>query len=218
MNLARLYFGLLIVALGIILLLGSADVLDAGEVIATWWPVAVIGAGLFAWLANPRHWAMPVVVMAVGTAILLKTTGVIDSLNIVIPALVIFVGLLVIFGSGRRSRATETGDDIRTFNVFSGSEVASHSPQFHGGNVGALFGGVEVDLRDATPAPDASLDVFVAFGGAEIKVPEGWRVDLTGLPLFGGMENVTAKEHVSTEAPALAVHATALFGGVEIKH
>jgi hypothetical protein len=218
MNWARLYFGLLIVALGSVLLLDTADVLDGGDVLGTWWPVAVIGAGLLGLIADPRHWPVPTILLLGGTALLLRTTEVIDSLSIVIPALVILIGLFVIFGFFNDTATTEKGDRIKSFNVFSGSEIASHSTSFEGGNVGALFGGTEIDLRDATPAPDASLDVFVAFGGVEVKVPEGWQVDMSGMPLFGGFENVTTREALPPDAPSLEVHATALFGGVEVKH
>lgn len=217
MNLARLYFGLLVVAVGTILLLGTADILDAGEILGTWWPVALIGAGLLGLIANPRHWPIPSMILLAGTALLLWTTDVIDILDFLLPALVILAGLFVIFGFGF-TRREEADDRVSSFTMFSGSEIASHSTQFSGGNVGAMFGGVEIDLRDALPAPDASLDVFTAFGGVEIKVPRGWRVDMKGLPLFGGFENVTTKELLEGDAPNILVHATALFGGVEVSH
>jgi hypothetical protein len=81
-----------------------------------------------------------------------------------------------------------------------------------------LFGGTEIDLRNAKPAPGAELDVFVAFGGAEIKVPEGWQVVTHGMPIFGGCENVTTTEPIREDAPTLDVNATVIFGGLEVKH
>jgi hypothetical protein len=107
---------------------------------------------------------------------------------------------------------------VNSFNVFSGSEIASHSKEFQGGSISAIFGGAEVDLRDALPTPDARLDIFTAFGGVEVKVPDGWQVEVKGLPLFGGIENATAKEAVAANAPRLSISATVLFGGLEIKH
>jgi hypothetical protein len=62
------------------------------------------------------------------------------------------------------------------------------------------------------------LDVFTAFGGVEVTVPRGWHVATRGLPLFGGIENATAKEQIAADAPTLAINATVLFGGLEIKH
>ena len=217
MNWGRLFFGVLIVAVGTVLLLDNAGVLDAGNVFATWWPAVVILAGILTFAANPSHWPVALIITAVGTAFLLSRLDIVDLGNIIIPAAIILVGLLIIFGRGLGSR-TEAGDRVNSFNVFSGSEIASHSKEFQGGSISAVFGGAEVDLRDAVPAPDAKLDVFAAFGGVEVKVPQGWHIAVRGLPLFGGIENVTAKESVPADAPTLAVNATVLFGGLEIKH
>jgi hypothetical protein len=177
----------------------------------------LILAGVLTFAANPRHWPVALIITAVGFAFLLSNLGIVDIGAFIIPAAIIVVGLLVIFGRGLGSK-TEAGDRVNSFNVFSGSEIASHSKQFQGGSVSAIFGGAEVDLRDATPAADAQLDVFTAFGGVEVKVPEGWQVDVKGLPLFGGIENVTARDSVPADAPRLAVSATVLFGGLEVKH
>ena len=68
-------------------------------------------------------------------------------------------------------------------------------------------------------APDAELDVFTAFGGTEIFVPYGWKVEMRGLPLFGGFENATKNDRdLPEDAPVLSVDATALFGAVAVKH
>lgn len=63
-----------------------------------------------------------------------------------------------------------------------------------------MFGSTEVDLRNASPAPGAELDVFVALGGVGLKVPEGWNVRTRGMPIFGGFENITAREKVPPNA------------------
>jgi Domain of unknown function (DUF5668) len=217
MNWGRLFFGLLIIAVGTALLLDNAGVLDAGETIGTWWPAIVILAGILTFAANPRHWPVALIITAVGVAFLLSNLDIIDLGNFIIPAAIILVGLLVLFGRGLGAK-TEAGDRVNSFNVFSGSEIASHSKQFQGGSISAVFGGAEVDLRDTVPAPGAQLDVFAAFGGVEVSVPQGWNVVTRSLPLFGGIENATAKEPVSMDAPTLAINATVLFGGLEIKH
>jgi hypothetical protein len=216
-NWGRLFFGTLIVAVGTVLLLDAADVLDAGDIISEWWPVVIILAGLIAFIANPRHWVAAGLIGLVGVAFLLATLDIAEIGSIVVPVAIIVVGVLIIFGRGLGSRS-EVGDTISSFNIFSGSELASHSDRFEGGNVSAVFGGAELDLRDATPAPDASLDVFTAFGGIDIHVPPGWRVDIRGLPIFGGFDNVTAKEQLGPDAPLLTINATVLFGGLEVKH
>jgi hypothetical protein len=135
-----------------------------------------------------------------------------------LPAVLIVVGFLILFGRGLGTQTARTDDRVSTFNLFSGSELASNSTAFQGGRIGAIFGGTELDLRHARLAPDANLDVFAAFGGVEIAVPEGWRVDVNGFPLFGGFENTTAKESLPADAPRLRIDATVLFGGLDVKH
>jgi hypothetical protein len=218
MNWARAYVGLVIVAVGTILLLGNADVLDAGDVIASWWPAPIVLGGVLSLLSNPRHWIPPLIIIAIGTALLLRTTGAVDTMGVVFPVALILIGVLVISGRGFGPRREHTESSVNAFNLFSGSELASHSTAFEGGKVGAVFGGSEIDLRDATLAPGASLEVFVAFGGVEIRVPDGWRVDIGGMPLFGGFENATAKDRLPADAPHLRINATVLFGALEVKH
>ncbi|MGH3667820.1 MAG: LiaF transmembrane domain-containing protein, partial [Acidimicrobiia bacterium] len=147
MNWGRLFFGLLIVAVGTVLLLDNAGVLDAGEIFGTWWPAVLVLAGILTFAANPRHWPVALIITGIGVAFLLSNLDIVDIGSIVIPAAIILVGLLVIFGRGLGS-PTEAGDRVNSFNVFSGSEIASHSKQFQGGSISAVFGGAEVDLRD----------------------------------------------------------------------
>lgn len=218
MNWARAFFGLLIVGVGTLLLLDNLDVLDAGDVIGEWWPAVLVVGGLIAFAANPGHWAMPLILVGGGGLVLLRTTGVVDTLSVLLPTVLIVVGLAVIFGRGFGTRTTSSGNTITSFNLFSGSNLASDSNRFEGGRVGAVFGGAELDLRRATLVPGATMDVFTAFGGVEISVPEGWRVDINGFPMFGGFENATAKESLPSDAPRLRIDATVLFGGLEVRH
>lgn len=218
MNLARVFFGALIVLVGTLFLLDNLDVMDAGDFIATWWPAALIAAGMLSLLNNRRHWVVPLILAGGGGVALLRTTGVVDDLSVIAPVLIIIVGLLFVFGRGVGIEPALTGDSVNSFNLFSGSELASNSRDFKGGKVGAMFGGVELDLRNAELAQRARLDVFVAFGGVEISVPRGWQVDISGFPIFGAFENATAKEELATDPPKLQIDATVLFGGLEIKH
>lgn len=183
----------------------------------TWWPIGLILAGLFSMAANPGHWPVALIIVAVGAAFLLSRLDVVDLGNIVVPAALILIGLVVIFGRGLGSKV-DAGDRVNSFNVFSGSELSSRSSQFQGGSVSAVFGGAEIDLRQARLAPDATIDVFTAFGGVELRVPPDWHVAVRGLPLFGGIDNVTAKGTIPEDAPVLSVNATVLFGALEVKH
>ena len=64
-----------------------------------------------------------------------------------------------------------------------GVKKASSSPDFEGGDITAIMGGAEIDLRQASiRGGPAVLDTFAMMGGIEIRVPDDWTVDLQGTP------------------------------------
>jgi hypothetical protein len=80
----------------------------------------------------------------------------------------------------------------------------------------AVFGGVELDYRDAAlPAGTSQLRAFAVFGGVDVAVPEGVRVEMTGFAVFGGRE-ARGDDAAAPGAPVLRVHAVAVFGGVSV--
>lgn len=215
MNWGRIFFGGLVLAAGLILLLGNADVIDSGQVFGTWWPIVLIFAGTLSFFANPRHWGIALIIVGAGVVFLLSRLDVIDLRDLIIPAALIILGLFVIFGRNIGGKQVAT-DAVNSFNVFSGSSLTTSSQAFKGGSVTAVFGGADIDLREAGLAPDARLDIFAAFGGVDLRVPSDWHVVVRGLPIFGGVDN-KAKGPVAENAPTLEVNATVIFGGVDIK-
>jgi hypothetical protein len=115
------------------------------------------------------------------------------------------------------------GDTVDQFVLFSGASRSVSSSAFRGGRLVALFGGIELDLRQAALArPEARLDVFNAFGGTTITVPEGCEVIVQAVPIFGAVEvkgQRRPKALADGAPPAggrLIVGGLALFGGIEI--
>lgn len=219
MNLGRAYFGGILVALGVLFLLDTADVLDAGDVIGAWWPILLIGAAALQFFANPGQRVGPAILALIGLALLVSTTELVDVSvwGLLWPTVIIIVGISLLIG--RKPKGADAHEErVNSFVAFSGKQITSRSQTFEGGSVSTMFGGTEIDLRQAGLAPGAALDVFNAFGGTEVKVPTGWKVIVRGLPLFGGFENATNKDVIPDGAPTLVVNATVLFGGLEVKH
>jgi hypothetical protein len=216
-NLSRLFWGGLLIVGGLVYLGDTLSLWDGGEIVSGWWPVVLIAAAGLMLISRPRRYLGPLTLAAVGFLLLFDRLDVfqIDG-AIVVPVILIAIGASLLI----RRPPADVGDESRVsaFTAFGGTEVASHSAAFEGGHVGSLFGGTELDLRDAHLAPNASLDVFSAFGGTEVRVPQGWRVTTHGLPVFGGFENVTTGEALPPDAPKLDISATVVFGGLEVKH
>jgi len=85
-------------------------------------------------------------------------------------------------------------------------------------HVTAIFGGVEIDLRDARlPAGTIDLYVRAVFGGVEIIVPPTLAVEIHGSAILGGfdqMERTPASPDPGV--PVLRIHGTAILGGVNV--
>jgi len=83
----------------------------------------------------------------------------------------------------------------------------------------AIFGGAEIDFREAELEEDVTRVVAVSiFGGNKIIVAEDTPVDLSGFSFMGGREvkRSQAKETPPASAKALHVNAIAIFGGCTV--
>jgi predicted membrane protein len=222
MSPGRLVLGVGLVTIGVVLLLEQFEVVDAGEVLATFWPVILIGLGVGMLVANPSHWFPPALLCAVGLMLLAVRLDVVSrrAWGAFWAAMLVMAGVWILLGIGS-SRKTEAdgGDTVESFVAFWGRQVVNRSGAFAGGSITTLFGGTEVDLAEAAIVDEeVTLTVFTAFGGTEITVPHGWEVGVSGLPLFGGWSNGAKNESAGSGMPRLQVNATVLFGGVEVKH
>jgi hypothetical protein len=221
-NPGRLLLGVGLLVVGILYLLDLADYVNAGSVIRTWWPLAVIAFGLLALIGPSRSLIGGGIVTGVGVILLVASLGLlpVSAGDLILPLILIAVGggLLLV-----RSGVTAGGDSrnrVNGFAMFGGQTTVARSESFTGGSVTALFGGIDLDLRSATLAPDgAGIETFAAFGGINVIVPRGWRVTVSGMPLFAAFEDkVDRSVTPEPDAPHLVVSGIALFGGVEVKH
>jgi len=220
MSSGRFVIGLGLLSVGALLLLERLDVLNAGDAIADWWPLILIVLGVVQLIESPHHYLIPATLIVVGGLLLV---GSLEVANVTIdeligPAVLVVIGVYLLLGL-RFRHSTAYDDTVSSFVAFSGRDASSSSQAFRGGSIFTAFGGTEVDLRSARPVDGgAQLDVVTAFGGTDIIVPEGWRVVVKGLPLFGGWSNKTAHDVLPADAPELDVNALVAFGGLEVKH
>lgn len=81
----------------------------------------------------------------------------------------------------------------------------------------ALFGGIDLDLREATfEGPVLEMEIFCCFGGMDLKVPEGIEVRDQTVGIFGGTEVKNVGEP-QPGAPVLVLKGGSLFGGISVK-
>lgn len=82
----------------------------------------------------------------------------------------------------------------------------------------AVMGGVDLDMREAHFAEGVTeIEVFALFGGVDIKVPTGVRVESTGAGIMGGFSVSSADADPGPDAPVLRISGIAIMGGVDAK-
>ena len=84
----------------------------------------------------------------------------------------------------------------------------------------ALFGGMDLDLRDAIfEAPVVEISGSWCFGGLDIKVPEGIEVEdqTVGIFIFIFGSGIGDLGDPVPGAPTLVIKGVALFGGVSVR-
>lgn len=222
--------GMIIIIVGVLFTLDNLRVLYAEEYLR-YWPALIIIYGLVR-IAQPRGTQGRfggLVWLLIGIALLIDTLGFLGlRLRDLWPLLLVLFGFLILRRSwGPRtalpadtdSGSTSTSDNfISGFALMSGVRRTVTSKDFRGGNLTAIMGGCEVDLRQASIAGGtAVLDIFAFWGGIDIRVPQDWTVIVEGTPFLGGFEDETRQESV-TSSKRLVIKGVAIMGGAEIKN
>jgi predicted membrane protein len=222
----RLVIGLAIMTAGLLLALDSLGLVDSGAVFR-FWPLVLIAVGVAKWSSEPHQASAAVVWIVAGVGFLLVSLGRM-SFGGVWALVLFFVGANIAWralrpATPRRTAGEESFDMVA---VLGGAKTGSTAPDlasggvrhFKGGRAMAVMGGCEIDLRHATLAEgqEALVDVFVMWGGIEIRVPEEWQVVNHGSAFLGGFENKTRP--LPGPPRRLIVTGTAIMGGVEVKN
>lgn len=113
------------------------------------------------------------------------------------------------------SRGGAESDDVALVAVFDGAKLTSEAREFRGGSMLAWYGGVDADLRGAELAPGAKLHVAAMFGGIQLRVPEGWRIE-TSIKTVAGGYDIGGQDPDDPDAPLLVIEGYALCGGIAV--
>src|SRR5699024_3640361 len=199
--------------------LQQAGLIDFTTLLVDWWPVIFIVIGIIQ-IVN-HTFSTPVsgiIFILVGGILLANNWLDVNIWAFIWPIILVAIGLTFIFSRPRFDKNINEEDRLNVKTFFSGAEMRSRSDHFQGGTITAVFGGAEIDLRDAIfDSSGAQLEITSVFGGVEIIVPENVHVEIKGIPIFGGWEDVTRRKSNEEALIVLKIHAVAVFGGVEIK-
>jgi hypothetical protein len=223
---SQVFVGAVVVGLGLLFLLDNLNIIDFHRA-ARFWPVVLILFGISRFIDTraPNGRLVGAVLIGVGAILTLGRLGyVYFSWRTVWPLMLILLGGAVIYRAiaGQRERAEtvslKDGDDsvVDVTAILGGFERRVTTPHFRGGEVTAIMGGCQLDMRGSSIEGEAVLNVFAAMGGISIKVPPDWAVILHGTPILGGFEEKTIAP--ADQSKRLVIKGYAVMGGVEVRN
>jgi predicted membrane protein len=218
----QLIFGLIVIVVGVLLTLDTLGIADA-EYYLRYWPAGLIALGLAkAWQSRDGHGGTfgGLILVVIGSILLLESLVVLRiDVWALWPAVLVVIGASLVWRSvaARRIAASDTNSTLSAVAVLSGVNRGNNSRTFRGGDLTAIMGGCEVDLRHAAIDGEAIIDVFAMWGGIEIRVPEDWTVIGRVTPLLGGFDDKTRPPQ-GAGAHRLIVRGMVIMGGVEVKN
>lgn len=160
--------------------------------------------------------------LIIGLLLLLSSWGIIPSglvFKMFFPVLLIFIGCSILLkGSHQKKHFKDVRDvdsDSPEYNaIFGGQTITCSNEIFTGANLNSIFGGIDLDLRNAYIQEDVVVNCTTIFGGIDIHVPPNVNVQVSGVPIFGAVTNRIKNRSVG--APTIFINATCMFGGIDV--
>jgi len=221
----RIMWGIFFIGIGIGYAGNVLDLWNFNLFFDGWWTLALIIPCLFHMVYFGFSF-MNIGGLFLGIALLLSALGVLPtrySMGLLIPALLIILGLKIIFRDVVNSEVNSIKKECKakqpngpvTIDAVFGQAIRTYSDEeFHGADCNAVFGGIELFMQDAIIKEDVVLTCNVVFGGIRILAPKNVQIKVLSTPVFGGVSNKAPQG--SSDDPILHIDATAVFGGVDI--
>lgn len=223
----RLVFGILIMVVGVLALLDNLRIFEGIKLVSFWPAVFIVGGILKMSQSQARSgYIIGAIFILIGSVMTLNNLGIISfRVRDFWPLILIGIGVLVIF----KDKAKQTIDQISASKIdeskegkidivaiMSGSQGNIASANFIGGDITAIMGGVELDLRNASIQTEAVINVFTFWGGISLKIPNDWSVVNSANAVLGGIDDSTVPNMSANKR--LIITGTSVMGGVEIKN
>ena len=219
----KLVLGVAIIVMGLVLTLDNLGLVEA-HLVFKLWPLVLVALGVAKLRQEGSGGTGGWVLIFAGAFILLANFGHLHLTDAFGPLLIVALGIFLVVRALKQSRGVppelEKSDDfLQGTAIFGAFKRRVLTQGFRGGELTAIFGGFEVDLRHAALAENqARVDVFVLFGGGEIRVPEGWEIANRASSILGSVgDNTYHGGQAQTDRPRLVLTGLTLFGGIEVK-
>ena len=118
-----------------------------------------------------------------------------------------------------RSNWNENTEGFSKNSIFGSGDHIVLDPEFKGGDLNAVFGGITLDLRRTNLAVgDTVVEINAVFGGITIYVPADWYVETHLDAVFGGFQDNRMPKEPTDKTRKLIISGSCVFGGGELRN
>jgi len=224
-SLIRAFLSIVVVALGGVLLLKNLDIINISWDIfwGTVWAAGFVLSGLVNIFnyRNKTAWIWGLLLVAIGVLIGFNSYGIVDVSiwKIFWPVVLIAAGLAMMFntspkGVKRSKKLDKDNAGSEKIACFWGEEDAVKG-DYTGGSLVAIFGGVDLDLRQAKIKDGSVIEIFTFCGGVNITLPDDVIVKNEVRGFLGGTDDKTLPKDSAKKT--LHLKGECILGGLEIK-
>jgi len=215
-KLTPIIWGIAIIALGVIFAGNALNLFNINIFFKGWWTLFIIIPS-FIGLFKRGSFFSSTLGLVIGFLLLLAAQDFIAWHmvgKIFIPVLIIMVGLSFMFKPNFKAKQISKKVKKEYVGIFSGCEEKIVN-EFDGANCVAVFGGIDLDLRDTEIKEDIVIECVSVFGGIDIKVPDNVVVKTSGVPIFGGAEN-KVRTPKDKKTHTVYINYVCVFGGIDV--
>lgn len=219
----KLLWGILFVVLGIIIGLNSLGITDINIFFKGWWTLFIIVPS-FIGLFDDEDKTGNLIGLAIGVILFLGVNNVINFEligKLILPIILVLIGISILFKETIKSNITKkvsmaNKEGLESITAtFGGQKITKDGEEFKGADLDAVFGGIELDLRNSIIENETVIKASAIFAGIEIFVPNDVKIKIKSTPIFGGVSNKSRQNKQSEKT--IYIDALCLFGGIEIK-
>ena len=223
-NKKGIIWGIIWILVGIFVALSWFEVIKIEVFFKGWWTLFIILPGIVG-LCTEKDKLGNLVAICIGVFFLLWQQGVVEFemfWKILVPIALVAFGVKMIVRAATGKRAPKKEEDSlkgypkKTYvGVFSGSDADLSGEVVDELTCVAVFGGCDIDIRDAIFERDCNVRAVSVFGGCDIRMPSNVNVEVHHFSLFGGVENNKSEKRPNSSV-TVHIYATCIFGGVDV--
>ena len=220
-KLTGIIIGAVLIACGVVYILDIFGIADINFSFDGWWALFII-VPCFSGLFTNKEKFGNLLGLTCGILLILAAQDVFDYEMVwktVVPIIIILLGIKLIVKSTSSQKASTYTEKGQKENIaaFSSKTIDFADEEITVAKIGAVFGGAKCNLTDAKIKDGSQIDLFCAFGGADIIVPENVIVKVNTFCLFGGISDKRIIKDTNKDNVTLNINGFCLFGGADIK-